>query len=51
MKQRDINRWVNRQARMNRQAAMPAINWALMASILVVIGVLLIVILRAAHVL
>ncbi len=47
MKQRDIDRWVNRQARMNRQATMPDINWGRIASILIVIGILLILILRS----
>ena len=51
MKQREINRWVNHQIRINRQATMPVINWALLVGILVVITVLLIVILRAAHML
>jgi hypothetical protein len=51
MKQLDIDHWVNRQARMNRQATMPAINGAIIVGILVVIAVLVIVILRAAHML
>jgi len=51
MKQREINRWVNHQIRINRQATTPVINWALLVGILVVITVLLIVILRAAHML
>ncbi len=51
MKQRDIDRWVNRQARMNWQATMPTINWALVASSLAVIGVILMVVLRVAHIL
>ena len=49
MKQRDIDRWVNHQAHINRQATMPVINWALLVSVLAVIAVLLIVVLRAAH--
>jgi len=51
MKQRDIDRWVTHQARMNRQTTMPVINWALLVGILAVIAVLLVVILRAAHML
>lgn len=51
MKQRDIDRWVNRQARMNRQAALPAVNWGSIASILVVSAGLLIVVLKSAHIL
>jgi len=51
MKQRDIDRWVNRQARMNRQATMPTTNWAALVSIVAMIVALLIIILKAAHVL
>jgi uncharacterized membrane protein YidH (DUF202 family) len=51
MKQRDIDRWVNRQARMNRQAHTPPVNWTLIASIMMMVCALLIIILKAAHVL
>ena len=51
MKQRDIDRWVNRQARMNRQATMPAINWAALGSIVAMVVVLLIIVLKVAHLL
>ena len=51
MKQREIDRWVNRQARMNRLDNMPSINWALVATSLVVMGVILMIVLRVAHIL
>jgi len=49
MKQRDIDRWVNRQSRMNRHAAMPTINWAALVGIVAVIVALLIIVLKTAH--
>ena len=51
MKQRDIDRWMRRQARMNSQASMPAVNWVLIITVLIIIGAIVIVILRVAHVL
>jgi hypothetical protein len=51
MKQRDIDRWVNRQARMHRQASMPVVNWVLVATIVVIVAALLVVILKTTHIL
>ena len=51
MKQHEIDRWMRHQARMNNQASMPAVNWMLIASVLIVAGALIFVLLRLASVL
>jgi hypothetical protein len=51
MKQRDIDRWANRQARMNRQATVPAINWAVLIGIVAIVAALVIIVLKAGQVL
>ena len=48
MKQNEIDRWMRRQARMNNQAASPAVNWMLIVSVLTVAGALIFVFLRLA---
>ena len=51
MKQNDIDRWVNRQNRMNRHTTLLPLNWAMVAAGIVVIVVLVLVLLRAANLL
>ena len=51
MKQQDIDRWVNRQARMNRQTILPAINWAVLIGVMIMVVALIIIVLKAAHIL
>jgi len=51
MKQRDIDRWMRRQARMNRHTSMPTINWAALVTIVAVVVALLIIVLKAAYLL
>lgn len=51
MKQQDIDRWVNRENRMNRQAAMPHVNLATIAIVIAVIGAVVFILLGAANLL
>ncbi len=51
MKQREIDRWVNRQTRMNRRFSFPAVNWVQVAAMLIVISGIVIMVLKAAHLL
>lgn len=51
MKKHEIDRWMRRQSRMNNQASMPAVNWTLIAGVLMIVGALVFVLLRLAGVL
>ena len=51
MKKSEIDRWMRHQAYVCIQVARPAVNWALIASVLIVVGALIFIVLRVAGVL
>jgi hypothetical protein len=49
MNKAEIDRWMRHQAHLNRQASMPAVNWVLIASVLIAAAALALMILKLAR--
>ena len=46
MKKTEIDKWMRHQSHVNGQASMPSVNWTLIASVLIIVGAVILIIFK-----